>query len=98
METFDQLIRSETPVVVDFYADWCGPCKAMVPVLKEVAGQLEGKARVIKINIDKNQRAANHYKVQTVPTFMIFKKGNMVWRHSGTIDKKTLLQQVLSLS
>jgi thioredoxin 1 len=91
MEPFYQLIQSEKPVLVDFYADWCGPCKAMNPVIKEVARATEGKARVIKVDIDKSVQAANAYQVQAVPTFIIFKKGNIVWRHSGMIDKNSLL-------
>jgi thioredoxin 1 len=91
MEPFHQLIQSETPVLVDFYADWCGPCKAMNPVIKEVAKATEGKVRVIKVDIDKSVQAANAYQVQAVPTFIIFKKGNIVWRHSGMIDKNSLL-------
>ena len=91
MESFHQLIQSETPVLVDFYADWCGPCKAMNPVIKEVAKATEGRARVIKVDIDKSVQAAHAYQVQAVPTFIVFKKGNIVWRHSGMIDKNSLL-------
>lgn len=91
MEPFKDLIKSDTPVLVDFYAEWCGPCKAMNPVIKEVAKAIEGKARVIKIDIDKSVQAAQAYQVQAVPTFIIFKKGNIVWRHSGMIDKNSLM-------
>ena len=91
METFSELIQSDTPVLVDFYADWCGPCKAMSPVIQEVAKATQGKARVIKVDIDKSVQAANAYQVQAVPTFIIFKKGNIVWRHSGMIDKISLM-------
>jgi thioredoxin 1 len=91
METFSELIQSEKPVLVDFYADWCGPCKAMNPVIQEVARAAEGKARVIKVDIDKSVQAAQAYQVQAVPTFIIFKKGTIVWRHSGMIDKNSLL-------
>ena len=91
METFSELIKSDTPVLVDFYADWCGPCKAMTPVIQEVARATQGKARVIKVNIDKSVQAANAYQVQAVPTFIIFKKGNIIWRHSGMIDKVSLM-------
>lgn len=91
MEPFYELIKSEKPVLVDFYADWCGPCRAMAPVVTEVARALDGRGKVIKINIDNNPRAAQAYSVQAVPTFMIFKKGNVVWRHSGMIDKASLL-------
>lgn len=91
MEPFSELIKSGKPVLVDFYADWCGPCKAMNPVIKEVAKETEGRARVIKVDIDKSVEAAQAYQVQAVPTFIIFKNGNIIWRHSGMIDKKSLV-------
>jgi thioredoxin 1 len=91
MESFKELINAEKPVLVDFYADWCGPCKAMSPVIQEVARTTQGQARVIKVDIDKSVEAAQAYQVQAVPTFIIFKKGNIVWRHSGMIDKNTLV-------
>lgn len=97
-ESFQQLIESSTPVLVDFYADWCGPCKAMNPIIKEVAHAVEGKARVIKINIDKSESAANAYNVNAVPTFIIFKNGRQVWRHAGMIDKLNLLRIIESNS
>jgi thioredoxin 1 len=93
-EPFQELIQSPTPVLVDFYADWCGPCKVMTTVIQEVARELNGKARVIKINIDKSESAARQFNVQAVPTFIIFKNGSIVWRHSGMIDKQTLLRTV----
>lgn len=91
MESFQDLIKSEKPVLVDFYADWCGPCKAMNPIIKEVAKAVEGKARVIKVDIDKSLQAAQVYNVHAVPTFIVFKNGNILWRHSGMIDKKSLM-------
>jgi thioredoxin 1 len=91
METFAEIINSDTPVLVDFYADWCGPCKAMEPVVKEVAQAMQGKVRVIKIDIDKSAKAAEVYGVSAVPTFIIFKKGNIVWRHPGMINKNMLM-------
>jgi thioredoxin 1 len=94
MEPFSELIKSEKPVLVDFYADWCGPCKAMNPVIKDVAKAMEGKGKVIKINIDKNTKAAQNFQVQAVPTFMIFKNGKVVWRHAGMIDKNSLLNVI----
>lgn len=94
MQPFHELIQSDTPVLVDFYADWCGPCKAMEPVIKELAKEVGGKAKVIKINIDKNQQASQVYGVQAVPTFMIFKNGSVLWRHPGMIDKKSLLSAI----
>jgi len=91
MEPFNQLIQSETPVLVDFYADWCGPCKAMTPVIQEVARAVQGKARVIKINIDKSVQTAQSYSIQAVPTFIIFRNGQVKWHHSGMIDRQSLL-------
>ena len=90
MESFKDLINADKPVLVDFYADWCGPCKAMSPVIQEVARTTQGQARVIKVDIDKSVAAAQAYQVQAVPTFIIFKNGSIVWRHSGMIDKNTL--------
>lgn len=95
METFKELINSDTPVLVDFYADWCGPCKAMEPVVKEVAKSVQGKARVVKIDIDKNNATAQAFNVSAVPTFMVFKNGNVIWRHPGMIDKNSLLNALV---
>ncbi|MEL6676155.1 MAG: thioredoxin [Bacteroidota bacterium] len=80
---FSELIQSERPTLVDFYADWCGPCKAMNPVVQELTRQIDGKAKVIKVNIDKNRDAVNHFGVRGVPTFMLFKNGEIVWQHIG---------------
>jgi thioredoxin 1 len=95
MESFKQLIQSSQPILVDFFATWCGPCKAMEPVVKEVAKTVEGKVRVVKVDIDKQQQIARDYNVSAVPTFMIFKNGNVLWRHPGMIDKKSLLNQIM---
>lgn len=98
METFQQLIQSETPVLVDFYADWCGPCKAMAPVIKETIHEVNGKARIIKIDVDKNRTVSTLYQIKTIPTFIIFKNGQAVWRHSGMLDKASLAKQILSFT
>ena len=95
-EPFYELIQSSTPLLVDFHAEWCGPCKAMNPVIQEVAREVKGVARVIKVDIDKSQSAAMQYNVSAVPTFMIFKNGQTVWRHSGMIDKQSLLKIIRS--
>ena len=94
MESFNELIQSEKPVLVDFYADWCGPCKAMEPVVKEVAKAVDGKARVVKVDVDKRVQIAQTYNVNAVPTFIIFKKGNVIWRHPGMVDKNTMLSML----
>jgi len=92
--SFADLISSEEPVLVDFYATWCGPCKAMNPVVKELAKEVSGTAKIIKIDIDKNQDAAMKYGVQAVPTFVIFKKGEIVWRHTGGASLSSLKQAI----
>lgn len=94
MGAFQELINSSIPVLVDFYADWCGPCKAMTPVLKEVAGSVGDKVKIIKVNIDNNPAAAQKYRVQSVPTFILFKNGEIIWRHSGMLDRQSLLSKL----
>lgn len=84
METkFEDLIKSDIPVLIDFYATWCGPCKMMYPVLEELHADLGDKVRIIKIDIDKNQELAMQQGVRSVPTLMIYKNGERLWRESG---------------
>lgn len=92
MATFNEIINSDQPVLVDFFATWCAPCKAMSPILDDVAKQVQGKARVLKIDIDKNQQAATAYQVRGVPTLILFKNGQQLWRQSGVIDANQLVQ------
>jgi thioredoxin 1 len=91
MMKFNELIRSEQPVLVDFYAEWCSPCHMMGLILKEVISKVNGKARIIKINIDKNPAAAARYGVRSVPTLIVFKKGEIRWRSSGVVPKDQLI-------
>ena len=89
--SFRKLVKGSKPVLIDFYATWCGPCKSQMPILKEVAKEVKGKARIIKIDIDKNPNLAAQYNVRSVPTLMIFKEGKIVWNQSGMQTKKKLL-------
>ncbi|NDV47195.1 thioredoxin [Paludibacter sp. 221] len=98
MENFKDIINGEKPVLVDFFATWCGPCKAMTPVIESLGKELQGQARVLKIDIDKNEMLAGQYGIQSVPTFIIFKKGEAVWRQSGVMDKSALEQQIRSFA
>ena len=84
MEKFEELIQSEKPVLVDFFATWCGPCK------EELKGQIGDGARIVKIDVDQHEELAAKYRIQAVPTFIVFKKGEAVWRHSGVIKGSEL--------
>jgi thioredoxin 1 len=92
--SFNQLIQSDIPVLVDFSAEWCGPCKMLAPVLSEVKKKIGDKVKIIKIDIDKNESLATNFKVQSVPTLMIFQKGETKWRQSGLMTA-TQLESVL---
>ena len=94
-KSFSELINSPgMPVLVDFYADWCGPCKTMAPILAQVADQHQGKLRVIKIDVDRNQAVAQQFRVQGIPTLILFKQGQPVWRQSGVVPAPQLAQVV----
>lgn len=92
--SFQKLISSEKPVLVDFFATWCGPCKAMSPILQELANEIDGSARIIKIDVDKNQALARQYGVRGVPAFFLFQNGEVKWKASG-MQSKHQLQQVI---
>lgn len=89
--SFKEIINSETPVLVDFYADWCGPCKMLAPILKQVKDELSEKIKIIKIDVDKNQQLATQFQVRGVPTMILFKNGNQLWKQSGVLQKNDLL-------
>ena len=92
MPKFSELIRGKDPVLVDFYADWCGPCKTMAPILQEVKSDMGGKVRIVKVDVDKNPQAAQKFGVQSIPTLILFKEGKQRWRQSGVVPKNALIQ------
>lgn len=89
-ESFSDIVKGDKPVLVDFYADWCGPCKQQVPILKQLTDRAGDKVRVVKINVDKAQKAANQYQIRSIPTMIMFKGGKIVWRQSGVQPLHTL--------
>ena len=90
--TFNEIIQSEKPVLVDFFADWCGPCKMMAPILKEVKAEMGDAVTIIKVDVDQSPQAAYAYQVQGVPTLILFRNGQPVWRQSGVLPKNSLVK------
>lgn len=93
---FNEIINGNDLVLVDFYAVWCGPCKMMSPILQEVKVNLKESVKIIKVNVDQHQDLASHFMVRGVPTFMLFKTGKMLWRQSGVLSTKDLIQIISS--
>ncbi len=91
---FQNIINGPTPVLVDFFAEWCQPCKMQAPILKELAAETSEKVKIIKIDVDKNPEIAGRFQIQGVPTLALFKGGQIVWRQSGVIPKQALQQIV----
>ena len=96
MVTFSEIINKDKPVLVDFFATWCGPCQTMEPILEQVKETLGDEVSILKIDVDKNQALASKFQVRGVPTFILFKNGKQVWKQSGLIQKKELIQVIQS--
>ncbi|PDH47817.1 MAG: thioredoxin [Bacteroidetes bacterium MED-G20] len=94
MSTFQEIIKGEIPVLVDFYADWCAPCKTMNPILKKIKKNMGDNLKIIKINVDNNQQVASKFQVRGIPTFILFKNNEVKWRQSGIIDEIKFLETI----
>ena len=92
MGTFQEIIKSDRPVLVDFHADWCAPCKTMNPILKNIKKEVGDKLKIIKINVDNNQQVANKFQVKGIPTFILFQNSEIKWRQSGVLSETKFLE------
>ncbi|WP_296683780.1 thioredoxin [Flavobacterium sp.] len=98
MSSFNQIIQSDKPVLVDFFATWCGPCQMLAPILKEVKSNLGERISIIKIDVDKNQAVAAQYQVRGVPTMILFQNGKQLWRQSGVLSKEDIIKVIVEKS
>ena len=97
MEKFNEMINGEQLTLVDFFATWCGPCKMMHPILEQLKEKMGDDIRILKVDVDKNEALSMQYRIQSVPTFMLFKKGEMLWRQSGAMSLNDLIQKISQL-
>jgi len=95
---FGNIIQSEKPVLIDFFATWCGPCKTLAPILKQVKDSLGERITILKIDVDKNQELASKYQVRGVPTMILYQNGNQLWRKSGVLSKEDILKIIIEKS
>ena len=98
MSNFDTIIQAEKPVLVDFFATWCGPCKMLSPILREVKDSLGDTVSIIKIDVDKNQQISSKYQVRGVPTMILFQNGKQLWRQSGVLTKEEIIKTIIEKS
>lgn len=96
--SFENIIQSEKPVLIDFFATWCGPCKMLTPVLKEVKDSLGERITILKIDVDKNQALSSKYQVRGVPTMILFQNGKQLWRQSGVLTKEEIIKNIIEKS
>ena len=94
MATFQEIIKENKPVLVDFYADWCNPCKMMNPILKSIKKHFGDDIKIVKINVDNNEKVAGKFQIRGIPTFILFKEGEIKWRKSGVIDEKVFIDTI----
>ncbi|MFM2367794.1 MAG: hypothetical protein RL619_90 [Bacteroidota bacterium] len=98
MSNFNSIIQSDKPVLIDFFATWCGPCKMLGPILREVKESLGDRVSIIKIDVDKNQQVASQYQVRGVPTMILFQNGKQLWRQSGVLTKEEIIKTIIEKS
>lgn len=98
MSNFSTIIKSEKPVLIDFFATWCGPCKMLSPILREVKDSLGDRISIIKIDVDKNQQISSQYQVRGVPTMILFQNGKQLWRQSGVLTKEEIIKTIVEKS
>ena len=94
MEKFNEMINGEQLTLVDFFATWCGPCKMMHPILEQLKEKMGDDTRILKVDVDKNEALSMQYRIQSVPTLMLFKKGEMLWRQSGAMSLNDLMKKI----